>query len=152
MHKCVFCQIANKLAPASIIYEDAQVIAFMALHPSRPGEFILAPKSHYSEIEDIDDITYDHFMKVLKKLSIVQKTALKPAHVGWIVHGFCINHAHVIVVPQFHKDDITSARWAKVIDGNVVFDEANIELPTRTELDEMAERIKSQLDGISTNS
>lgn len=146
MHKCIFCDIANKKAPSSMIYEDERVIAFLALHPSRPGEFIVAPKMHFNEVEEVDDDTYSHLMKVLKRLSVVQKKALQPKHVGWIVHGFSINHAHIIVVPQYDKDDITSSRWAKVENGSVVFDETNIQLPTRDELDAMAKKINSMIE------
>ena len=44
-----FCKIVAGEAPASVIYQDDQVMAFMTLHPTPPGEFLIIPKGHIDE-------------------------------------------------------------------------------------------------------
>ncbi len=46
---------------------------------------------------------------------------LKPRRVGLAVAGFGVPHAHLHVVPMHGDHDVTSAVYAKAIDGKVVF-------------------------------
>lgn len=54
---CIFCQIAEKKAPATIIYEDEHVVAFDDLHPKAPHHKLIIPRKHISTLNDasIDD-------------------------------------------------------------------------------------------------
>ena len=40
---CVFCGIVSGREPASVVYSDAAVIAFMDLHPINAGHLLVVP-------------------------------------------------------------------------------------------------------------
>lgn len=52
--ECVFCRIIKKEIPASIVYEDRDVLAFNDINPLAPVHILIIPKEH---IESINDIT-----------------------------------------------------------------------------------------------
>ncbi len=52
---CIFCQIIRKETPASIVYEDAQVIAFLTNRPVNEGHTLVVPKKHYENIYEISE-------------------------------------------------------------------------------------------------
>ncbi len=49
---CIFCKIANKEIPASIIYETNDVIAFDDNTPQAPVHVLVIPKAHYASVQD----------------------------------------------------------------------------------------------------
>jgi len=52
---CVFCKIAAKEIPSSVVYEDADVIAFEDLHPCAPLHVLVVPRRHVAKLADLDD-------------------------------------------------------------------------------------------------
>ncbi len=44
MNLCIFCKIAQRKAPASHIYEDEQVFAFLDIRPLSEGYTLIIPK------------------------------------------------------------------------------------------------------------
>ena len=60
-----------------------------------------------------------------------------------MVHGFGVAHAHLLVVPLHHSDDITSIRFTRVEDGKVVVGLGHIPVTTRAELDRLAQIIRA---------
>ncbi len=49
---CLFCKIIAKKIPASIIYEDEDLIAFKDIHPKADIHFLIVPKQHISMLSD----------------------------------------------------------------------------------------------------
>lgn len=52
---CIFCQIANHTAPANIVYEDEDVIAFHDIKPQAPVHILIIPKQHISTMNDLNE-------------------------------------------------------------------------------------------------
>lgn len=56
---CLFCKIANKEIPSTIVFENDKVMAFKDIEPQAPVHIVIIPKKHYDSIlsvEDGDDI------------------------------------------------------------------------------------------------
>jgi histidine triad (HIT) family protein len=55
---CLFCKIANKEIPASILAETTHALAFRDLHPVAPEHVLVIPKRHIASVDDatIDDV------------------------------------------------------------------------------------------------
>lgn len=51
----VFCEIVAGRAPASIVYEDDRVLAFMALDQPNPGHVLVIPRVHYAGLLDLPE-------------------------------------------------------------------------------------------------
>lgn len=45
---CLFCRIAAREIPATIVYEDEAVVAFRDIAPQAPTHIILVPRAHVS--------------------------------------------------------------------------------------------------------
>jgi histidine triad (HIT) family protein len=52
--KCIFCQIAKKELPATIIYEDENVVAFKDINPIAPIHYLIIPKKHIASINHLE--------------------------------------------------------------------------------------------------
>lgn len=51
MSNCLFCRIVRRDIPASIVYEDEQLLAFNDIEPRAPTHVLIIPKRH---IEGVD--------------------------------------------------------------------------------------------------
>ncbi|MDO4200016.1 MAG: histidine triad nucleotide-binding protein [Clostridia bacterium] len=51
---CIFCKIAKKEIPSSIVYEDEKIIMFKDLNPIAPIHILAIPKKHISSASDIN--------------------------------------------------------------------------------------------------
>lgn len=51
---CLFCKIAAKTIPATIVYEDEHVLAFKDIKPAAPVHLLIIPKLHVATLSDCD--------------------------------------------------------------------------------------------------
>jgi len=50
---CLFCRIIKREVPASIVYEDDNVLAFKDINPQAPVHILVVPKRHISTLNDL---------------------------------------------------------------------------------------------------
>ena len=50
MDNCIFCKIAAKEIPASVVYEDDDMLCFKDIHPAAPVHLLLIPKEHFDSL------------------------------------------------------------------------------------------------------
>jgi histidine triad (HIT) family protein len=55
MTNCIFCKIAAKQIPASIVYEDDELLAFKDINPAAPVHLLVIPKQHVPTLSECDD-------------------------------------------------------------------------------------------------
>ncbi len=55
MNECIFCKIARKELDASIVYEDADFLAFRDIRPVAPTHVLLIPKKHFSSLLEVTE-------------------------------------------------------------------------------------------------
>ena len=135
---CAFCDIAAGQAPVSIIFQDDAVMAFMTLRPFAAGECLIIPRRHVDHFTDLDDGTATRIMITAQRIGRRMREVFGPERVGMVVHGYGVPHAHFVLVPQNGPHDITSARYAHIEDGRIVFSMKGIPLTSRATLDEHA--------------
>ncbi len=102
---CVFCQIMQKQAPASIIYEDDAVIAFLSNRPVNPGHTLVAPKKHYTNVYDIPLEEAAYLFKVAKRIAEAVRDATDAEGIRIVQNngeaaGQVIFHLHVHIIPM----------------------------------------------------
>jgi histidine triad (HIT) family protein len=142
---CVFCQIAERKEPASIVHSDNLCLSFLTLRQTRPGELLIIPREHIDHFCDLSDQVASHIIIQAQRISRAIMKALRPPRVGLVLHGFTIPHAHLIVVPQHDATDITSARYAFIEDEVIKFDETRLPIVPRANLNALAERLRESL-------
>lgn len=99
MEDSIFTKIINGEIPCHKIYEDDQVLAFLDIHPITAGHTLVIPKKQVEFLWDLDDETYQHLMRVVKKLGLHARQTLKVSFVGVQVIGVDVPHTHVHIVP-----------------------------------------------------
>ena len=135
---CIFCEIVERRADSSIVYEDDQIMAFMTLRPVNPGEFLIIPRAHIDHFCDIPDDLTCHLIVHAQRLSRHLRERLKPQRVGLVVHGYGVAHAHLVVVPLHQSSDIVSAKHVYIEDGAIKYSEKLMPEIPRAELDRLA--------------
>lgn len=135
---CIFCEIVERRAEASIVYEDEQIMAFMTLRQINPGEFLVIPKEHIDHFCDIPGDLTCHIILHAQRLSRNLRERLKPQRVGLVVHGYGVAHAHLVVVPLHNSSDIVSAKHVYVENGQAKYSEKLTPETPRAELDRLA--------------
>ena len=53
MPDCLFCRVAAGEIPASIVYEDARLIAFKDINPQAPTHILVIPRQHIASLNDL---------------------------------------------------------------------------------------------------
>ena len=72
MSNCLFCKIAAKQIPSSVVYEDDDLLAFKDINPAAPVHLLIIPKQHFASLSDCD-ASHAHLLG--KMLSLVPKLA-----------------------------------------------------------------------------
>lgn len=106
---------------------------------------MVIPKVHIDHFTEVPDDLAAHMMKIAQKLgrSILATLNPRPLRIGYVVHGFGVAHAHLVIVPQHDEHDITSLKFFKVAGGKIVPAQDSLPPPPpRAELDRVAELIK----------
>ncbi len=72
MDNCLFCKIAAKKIPSSIVYEDDELLAFKDIHPAAPVHLLVIPKLHVATLSECND---SHAALLGKMLTLAPKLA-----------------------------------------------------------------------------
>jgi histidine triad (HIT) family protein len=68
---CLFCRIARREAPASIVYEDHDTVVIRDINPQAPVHLLAIPKKHYSDLHEVPPSETDFFVKLCEAVSAV---------------------------------------------------------------------------------
>lgn len=133
---CIFCKIVSKQAPASIVFEDETVLAFMDIRPLNEGHTLIIPKEHYVDIFDAPPDLLGRIYKIVKATSIAIKKAQNADGISIIQQngraaGQEVFHLHVHVIPRH--------------DGQKLKPFDSLDLVEREKLDFTAKEIKRYL-------
>lgn len=139
---CIFCKIVGGEILASRFYEDDEVLGFMNHKPVHPGECLFIPKEHISHFMDIDDELAAKMIKLGQRLCRTIREKINPDRVGYVVAGYGVPHAHLIVIPNYHANDITCEHFAVLKDDKITFTDEHIPIAPRNELNRMANMLK----------
>lgn len=107
---CIFCKIINKEIPSSIVYEDDIVVAFLDISQATKGHTLIVPKTHYTNLLEIDDDVLAHAICVAKKIANSMVKSLNASGFNIInncneVAGQSVLHFHLHIVPRYEKDE-----------------------------------------------
>jgi histidine triad (HIT) family protein len=106
VNSCVFCKIARKQAPASLVYEDENVLAFLDIRPLNEGHTLVIPKEHYVTIFEAPEELVAHLHRIVKRVALAAKESTKADGISIIQQngkaaGQEIFHLHVHVIPRY---------------------------------------------------
>ncbi len=70
---CVFCEIVSGSLNCEKIYEDDYVLSFKDLEPQAPVHFLVIPKKHYENFEQVPEKDLQIFEKIFKAIQHIAK-------------------------------------------------------------------------------
>lgn len=110
MKDCIFCRIVEGIAPASVVYSDDKVMAFMDISQINLGHVLVIPKVHTACIAELDEDTGAHLFKCAMRIAeAVRKSGVRCEGVNlWMADGRAafqeVFHVHLHVIPRFEGD------------------------------------------------
>ena len=109
--KCLFCAIVAGEAPASVVWEDPAVIAFMDLRQPISGHVLVIPRRHIADILELDDDTGASLMAGTARVARAVSKAFSPDGLSvWQSTGEAagqeVFHLHLHVMPRRTGDTL----------------------------------------------
>ncbi|VEU76344.1 histidine triad protein HinT [Mycoplasmopsis columboralis] len=107
-NKSIFSKIVDREIPATILYEDDVVIAFLDAFPYSEGHFLVVPKDEKENMLESDEKTFLHAMKVARELAqklVVDKgiESFKLLVNTGANAGQTVFHTHIHIIPFKEK-------------------------------------------------
>ncbi|MFP4655485.1 MAG: HIT family protein [Methanohalobium sp.] len=107
--ECLFCKIISGEVPASKVYEDELVYAFLDIAPSSNGHTLIMPKKHVERFNDMSPDDAASFFKAVNKIvkAVENGVSADGSNVGLNngkVAGQEVPHVHVHVIPRYEDD------------------------------------------------
>jgi histidine triad (HIT) family protein len=79
MDNCLFCKIAARHIPSTIVYEDDELLAFKDIHPAAPVHLLIIPKAHVATLSDTEEA---HGPLLGRMLGLARQAGQGPRHRG----------------------------------------------------------------------
>ena len=142
MSDCVFCQIVEGAAPASVVYSDGTVMAFMDIQPIVPGHVLVIPRRHATLLSDLQPGEGAACWIIAETMArAIRGSGLRVEGVNlFVADGEAafqdVPHFHLHVIPRYAGDGFSLS-----------FPAAYGQPVERTALDDAAARIRGGLGG-----
>ena len=137
MDDCILCKIVKGVAPASVVYSDAEVMAFLDIQPVNFGHVLVVPRAHAKELSELDPEVGGQMFKVAMLVAGgLRRSGVKCEGVNlFLADGEVafqeVFHVHLHVIPRFRGDGF-----------GLRFGSSYGVKPERRELDAVAEQIR----------
>jgi histidine triad (HIT) family protein len=95
----LFTRIINGELPARFVWRDEHCVAFLSIHPLRPGHTLIVPRAEVDHWIDLDPALAAHLTGVAQAIGKAVYRAFAPAKVGLMLAGLEVPHVHLHVVP-----------------------------------------------------
>ncbi len=138
MDNCVFCGIVAGQEPASLVFRDDLVTAFMDIQPVNPGHVLVVPNRHLASLAELDGDTGAHLFGVAQRLAqAVRRSGVRCEGIDLFLAdgeaaGQDVFHVHLHVIPRFAGDGF-----------GFRFGPTYTQRPPRSELDRIAQQIRT---------
>ena len=103
---CIFCMIANGEIPSATVYEDDMFRVIMDLGPASKGHALILPKSHATDVTELDEEIGAKVLPLAAKVGKAMKQSLGCAGFNLVQNngvaaGQTVPHFHMHVIPRY---------------------------------------------------
>jgi histidine triad (HIT) family protein len=110
---CVFCQIVAGAFSATFVHTDDRTMAFMDINPSARGHVLVVPRTHSTDLHDIDPEDLVACMHTAKAVASRAVDGLGADGVNILQNtgqaaGQAVFHFHIHVLPRYAGDGLRS--------------------------------------------
>lgn len=111
MEGCIFCKIIKGEIPATKIYEDDSVFAFLDIQPLTKGHALVIPKQHAENVFDIDNTVLQNIIVAGKKIASDMQKDLGAVGINFLQSngkkaGQVVFHYHMHIIPRYENDNL----------------------------------------------
>ena len=114
--ECLFCAIVAGEAPATLVLDEPDFVAFLDVRPVFKGHMLLVPRSHVETLTELPDLLRDPFLEAAQRLSRAVQQALG-AQGSFVAMNNVVSqsvpHLHVHVVPRTKGDGLRGFFWPR---------------------------------------
>ena len=108
---CLFCRIVAGAIPASQVFADDDVIAFLDIHPVNFGHLLIVPRAHHATLAELPESLAMAVARQVPRLTraILAATAAPGLNLvvnNGLVAGQTIDHVHWHLIPRFEGDQV----------------------------------------------
>jgi histidine triad (HIT) family protein len=116
VESCIFCRIVRGEAPASVVYEDPDVMALLDINPVQRGHTLVIPKSHFVDIWDISPEVLSKVVSVTKLVAhrlqeVLDAEGINTFSASGKPAGQDVYHFHMHVIPLGRSERTKFAEW-----------------------------------------
>ena len=110
VERCVFCEIVAGQAPASRVFENERFIAFMDIHPVRPGHVLVCPRDHAQRVAELSpEMVGDLFALGSRLASAIRRSEVPCDDVNFLLNdgpaaNQTVPHVHLHLIPRVAGD------------------------------------------------
>lgn len=113
---CVFCRIVAGTIPATVLFQDRSIIAFLDVAPLAEGHLLVVPKSHCELLSELDPETAAELGRAFPRLgrALVGVTGAQGFNVlqnNGSAAGQVVPHVHFHLIPRRDGDNL-GYRWS----------------------------------------
>ncbi|MFZ3394967.1 HIT family protein [Rhodococcus sp. 7Tela_A2] len=138
MSECIFCAIVAGDAPASIVLDEPDVLAFMDIRPFTPGHLLVVPKRHASGLAQLDPDDGAKVFAAGQRIATAMRSSDLPIDgvnlflADGVAAGQEVFHVHLHLVPRTSGDGFGIR--------------ARAQTPNRTVLDGTADTLRTAVE------
>ena len=108
---CVFCYIAQRTRPASLVWEDDLTVAFIDQRQFHPGHTLVIPRQHLGDVRDLDPATGAALMRSVARITRAVAAAFPNQGLSvWHSIGEAafqeVPHLHIHIHPRLLGDGL----------------------------------------------
>jgi histidine triad (HIT) family protein len=107
---CIFCALIRGDAPATFVYKDEMIVAFMDTRPVQPGHLLVVPRTHAKLIPELDDGVLAKLWSVATSLNRALRASSLPVEAVSVyvadgdAAGQEVPHVHIHLIPRRPHD------------------------------------------------
>ena len=106
----IFTQIIDGKLPGRFVWKDEQCVAFLTIHPLRPGHTLVVPRAEIDHWLDLEPSLASHLTIVAQSIGRAIQQVFQPVKVALMIAGLEVPHTHVHVFPVNVLADIDPAK------------------------------------------
>ena len=141
MRDCIFCDIVNGKAEATLVWQDDLVSAFLDIQPVNAGHIDIVPNAHAAYLTDLPADTGAHMFRAAQRLAQALRDSGLPCEGVnmFLADGEAamqeIFHVHLHVFPRVSGDGF-----------GLTFGQDYFTKPSRAALDQVGARIRATIE------
>ena len=113
---CAFCRILAGDEAAHVVYDGADVVAFLDRRPLFPGHTLVVPRGHVATLPDLPEEAIGPLFLLVQRVSVAVPVAMSATGSFVAINNVVsqsVPHLHVHVVPRNFKDGLRGFFWPR---------------------------------------